>query len=117
MNEKQTVYLSGPMRGRKDFNFPAFDAARDYFLELGYTVISPADLDRKRGFDPKNHDPGDPEAYKAFFSDRVALQQDIDALLRSDIVVLLPGWQESVGASAEEKLARWAGIQVLEYVG
>jgi hypothetical protein len=38
------IYLAGPMRGRKFFNFPAFDAARDILLSQGYEVISPADM-------------------------------------------------------------------------
>ncbi|MHB1850453.1 MAG: DUF4406 domain-containing protein, partial [Acidimicrobiales bacterium] len=44
------IYIAGPMRGVKDWNFPAFDAARDLLVAAGWEVVSPADLDRAGGF-------------------------------------------------------------------
>ena len=48
-----TVYVAGPMRGKKFFNFPAFDDAKEDLESQGFSVISPADLDRAVGFDPE----------------------------------------------------------------
>ena len=47
-----TIYIAGKMRGIPYYNFPAFDAARDRLRECGFSVVSPADLDRDVGFDP-----------------------------------------------------------------
>ncbi|MHB1846903.1 MAG: DUF4406 domain-containing protein, partial [Deltaproteobacteria bacterium] len=38
--------MAGPMRGLPDYNFSAFDAARDFLAGLGHDVVSPADIDR-----------------------------------------------------------------------
>ncbi len=43
------IYIAGAMRGKDKYNFPAFDAARDKLLALGYWPVNPADLDREVG--------------------------------------------------------------------
>ena len=48
------VYIAGPMRGRKLFNFPAFDAAKKEIGDMGCIALSPADLDREAGFNPES---------------------------------------------------------------
>ncbi|MFA6690339.1 MAG: DUF4406 domain-containing protein, partial [Sphaerochaetaceae bacterium] len=53
MSEK-IVYIAGKMRGITYYNFPAFDAARDRLTALGFEVLSPADMDRKAGLDPRD---------------------------------------------------------------
>ena len=45
------------MRGKKWFNFPGFDWAKECLTRAGWEVISPADLDREIGFDVKNLPP------------------------------------------------------------
>jgi len=43
-----SIYIAGPMTGYPEFNFPAFDAARDY-LERDWNVISPASVSTIKG--------------------------------------------------------------------
>jgi hypothetical protein len=38
------IYLSGPMTGLPDLNFPAFHAEAARLRALGYDVINPAEL-------------------------------------------------------------------------
>ncbi len=38
------LYLSGPMSGIKDNNFPVFHAEAARLRALGYTVVSPAEI-------------------------------------------------------------------------
>ncbi len=52
MSEKPTIYIAGPMSGYPQYNFPAFDEARDELRENGWQVVSPADMDREHGLDP-----------------------------------------------------------------
>lgn len=97
-----TVYLSGPMRGIPDFNFPAFDAARDRLLGQGYSVISPADMDRVC---PEVTD-------TAGYAER-----DTEALIKlarsgRGAICMLKGWEKSVGAQAEYHLAKWLELAV-----
>jgi len=110
-----TVYVAGPMRGRKYFNFPAFDAAKVNLERRGFIVISPADLDRTEGFDPEtlgsDYDWMDLEACD--FSILHAIDRDIAALKKCDAIYLLRGWEASTGAKAEKALAEWLRLSVL----
>ena len=100
------VYVAGPMRGAENFNFPAFDAARDLLVGLGHEVVSPADLDRAAGF---------VAAYDghimttAAFSIAKALCQDFAAICSCDAVAFLPGWETSAGSLAERRVAMDVG--------
>lgn len=99
-------YVSGKMRGEKQFGFPLFDAARDMLRLKGWSVVSPADLDRAIGFDPNNDDGYD-------FDICEALRRDTQALLFVDAIVLLPNWKESVGARYELCVAQAIGVPAL----
>jgi hypothetical protein len=108
----RTVYISGPMTGYPDFNFPAFDVARDRALGLGWMVISPADMDREAGDVTPGMDTRHPEMVRTF------VRRDVDALLSlraeyGDAIALLPGWEKSKGAVAELAVARWLGLTPL----
>ena len=44
---KKTIYVSGPMSGLPDLNFPAFHAAAAELRALGHTVVNPAEKQSK----------------------------------------------------------------------
>jgi len=89
------VYVSGPMRGHPEFNYPAFNATAASLRATGHIVFNPAENDAG--------------------SLRANLASDMSWIaLVADCVVMLPGWQESLGAKAEYALARAIGIQVWE---
>lgn len=100
-----TLYVAGPMRGLPQFNFPEFDRVSDLLRLRGYRVISPADLDRDAGIE-LNHVGSDQEFIDA------CIRRDVDAILESDGLALLDGWDRSVGATAEVGLARWRRISI-----
>lgn len=109
------VYLSGPMRGIKDFNFPAFDAAAAFLRSEGHEVFNPAEKDRDH--DPKGvswkSENGDIKAAEdtGVFDRRVAIRADLDYIIdHADAIALLPGWNESKGANAELWLARFLDL-------
>lgn len=98
--KEDTVYLAGPMRGVADFNFPVFDKTRDCLTEMGWNVISPADMDRA--------DPDDVEDQAKFAA------RDTKAIIeKCGAIALLPGWERSEGATAEFFLARWLGLKII----
>jgi hypothetical protein len=99
----RSIYIAGPMTGYAEFNFPAFDKARD-ILEPDWHVISPADMDRELGFEVWH------DVTPTF--ERNAMLRDIDAVMQVDAVYALKGWERSKGASAEVALAKWRGIPV-----
>lgn len=109
------VYLSGPMRGYEDFNFPAFDSAAAFLRTHGHEVFNPAEKDR-------DHDPtgvswksktGDitQAEQTGMFDRRKAIRADLDYIIdHADAIALLPGWNESKGANAELWLARFLDL-------
>ena len=100
-------YLAGPMRGYPQYNFPVFDKARMKLTKMGYHVICPAEMDIVEGFNPdkpmKNED-----IQKSF-------RRDILSLLDCGAIILLPGWQNSVGANTEVAIAEMLGLKIYEY--
>lgn len=109
------IYLAGPMRGYKLFNFPAFDEAKRKLELQGATVISPADIDRSIGIHPETLGNWDWQQLPTGYTTEQFIQQDIAAILTCDALYLLKGWQNSKGALAEKAIAEWRGILVMEY--
>ena len=112
----KTVYIAGPMRGIPDLNFPAFDEAKRLAIALGWNVISPADMDRRKGIDPQA--PQDsysiPEVARKFAAeDLEVLTCDLRAE-DGDAVAVLPGWERSTGTIAEVATALWCGLSILD---
>ncbi len=75
---KKTIYISGPMSGLPDFNFPAFYAEAARLEALGCDVVNPATIN--------------PETSLSWCE---CMRRDIAALVFCDAVQLLPGWQKS----------------------
>ncbi|WP_082343684.1 DUF4406 domain-containing protein [Sulfobacillus thermosulfidooxidans] len=91
-----TLYLSGPMSGLPDFNYPAFHAAADRLRTAGYHVINPAE----HGVHPE-------WTYADY------LRQDLLQLLTdADAVAVLPGWRTSRGTHLEVAVAHALSLPV-----
>ena len=106
------IYIAGPMRLYKDrqYNFPAFDAARDHLKALGWSVVSPADMDRNLGFD--GHDEASPEFMReAIVRDTRAICQDCQA------IYMMREWEKSGLAPAEKAMAESIGLDVYYQAG
>lgn len=98
-----TAYIAGEMTSKKDFNFELFDkvargfwlAAQDMGVEL--CIVNPSHLSMRLGTQ---------KDYKEY------LRVDIRALMDCDVIVMLPGWQNSDGATFEYEVAKRLGIGV-----
>jgi nucleoside 2-deoxyribosyltransferase len=102
------AYLAGPMRGLPLYNFPAFDDAAKALRDLGWEIISPAEMDRNRGFkETDSH--VEPQFLKQ------AIFDDLNAISNCDAVIILPGWETSKGVAVEIALARFLEIPVLSF--
>lgn len=95
MTDQLRIYLSGPMTGIPDFNYPLFNRAAAEFRARGYHIENPAE-----------NPPCD--SWGSYM--RAAVRQ----LTTCDRVLMLPGWQESRGAQIERELALDLGIPVDE---
>jgi nucleoside 2-deoxyribosyltransferase len=107
---KPKVYIAGPMRGYKNFNFDAFDAARAEVSALGYHPISPADMDRLyEGWG--KYPPADFVPTK---EDRIRfMRRDLAAIEESDAIYLLEGFEDSTGALDEMTHADFIGLELI----
>jgi len=108
-----TFYVAGPMRGHDQLNFPMFDRAAKLARAQGLGVISPAEMDRANGIDPATMPPEDIDLSGI-------IQRDCKTILtlnpaRGDGMILLPGWEKSVGARAEVALGVWMGLQFINF--
>lgn len=90
------IYLSGPMTGMPDLNFPAFNAAASALRSAGHDVVNPAEI---------NPDSAMPWEQ--------CMRADIKALCDCDTIAMLPGWENSKGAHLEVHVAHRLGIKVV----
>lgn len=113
------VYVSGPMRGIPQYNFPEFDSATAALRDAGFAVVSPAEHDRelddlyaqRAGYINGTHEDG-ADGGSPFHQ---LIGWDLEQLARPgylDAIFLLPGWETSQGVSMELTVARWTGKQV-----
>jgi hypothetical protein len=91
------IYISGPMSGMPEHNFPAFNAEAARLRALGYDVVNPVDI---------NPDPG--------VTWDQCLRNDLQALLTCDTLALLDGWMISQGAHLELHVAHRIGMRIVE---
>lgn len=106
--ELPRIYVAGPMRGYPDFNFPAFDAARDRLLGYGWRVISPADIDRQQDLCVIQ-----PHHVYANRDTQVIIDLARNNPTGNNSLYMLRGWEKSKGASAEHALAKWLELQIV----
>lgn len=110
------IYIAGPMRGHKHYNFPAFDAAEARLRRLGYDVVNPAALDRARGIYPETFpDDWDWNKTPEGFDLKAVALECLRQVSECDGVYLLQYWNGSCGAEAESSFADWIGIEQVEY--
>jgi hypothetical protein len=92
---RPVLYLSGPMSGLPENNYPAFHEAAAKLRAAGYTVINPAELGLPPGLEWIDY-------MRACY---VAMM-----LGKAEALAMLPGWRNSEGATAEWETARCLGF-------
>jgi Domain of unknown function (DUF4406) len=91
---RPTLYLSGPMTGIAEYNYPLFIDTAARLRNLGYPVYSPSD-------------------YGLTSEDWVAcMRRNITDLMKCDEVALLRGWERSNGSVREVTIADWLKMPV-----
>lgn len=97
ISPNDTVYISGPMTGMPDYNYPAFYAADSLLrARFGCQVINPARQEVRPSW----------EAY---------MRHDVNLLREATALFQLPGWERSRGARIEYELAVMAGIFIFSF--
>ena len=104
MTKSPLVYLAGPMSGYPDHNRPAFHKAAAVLRTIhAMDVVNPAELDDEYPLSPK-------APYTDYY------RRDMEFLRQANLIVVLPGWQRSTGATYEvATMANLLQCPVLEY--
>ena len=108
----KTIYIAGPMRGYENYNFDAFDDAKEevWGMEGDCAPVSPADLDRLyegwAKYPPENWNPSDEDRHRM-------IDRDLAAVSGCDAIYLLRGWGDSAGAKVEYWYAKFLGKRIL----
>lgn len=93
------IYVSGPMTGLPDLNFPEFNGAAKYLrFRVPVEVVNPAEFGEEPGKSWADY-----------------MRKDIAAMLRCNVIVMLPGWKKSKGAKLERFIARALGFVVVSW--
>ena len=90
-----TIYLSGPMSGLPEYNYPAFARAAAALRANGFSVVSPHEI---------------PAELTTSWTK--AMSVCIDWLFGCTHIAMLPGWENSVGATIERTIALELGLSV-----
>lgn len=87
------------MTGYENLNFPLFHAEAARLRGLGYKVVNPAEINANEpaGFDPV-----------AIW--QACMRADIKQLMDCTAIALLPGWEDSKGATLECHIAQSLGF-------
>lgn len=90
------IYIAGKMTGLPELNFPAFHAEAARLRALGHEVINPTEIN--------------PDQHMTWLE---CMRTDIAALVFCDAIQLLPGWQNSKGATLEHHIAERLGLHII----
>jgi len=99
------IYISGSITGDANY-IKTFEEAEAVLKEGGYEVVNPVTVGRLlllRYPELKNLSKKD--LYKAY------MREDIEALLECDAIYMIPGWQNSPGATFELTVSNMCGIR------
>ena len=94
--KEHKIFISGPMTGYVWHNYPLFDTIENMLTIAGYKCINPAAIGRK--YNPEMVD----KNKKLYW----AMEKEIqEAEKTCNAILLLPGWENSIGVRRELKTA------------
>lgn len=97
MQKRDTlIYISGPMTGLPEYNYPAFNEAAAMLRRSGFNVCNPAEFFGGKGDRTR-------EEY---------MVESVRCLIACDVVMTLPDWDKSAGAILEVEIAKQIGLPV-----
>lgn len=92
------VYIAGPMSGLPEFNYPSFRRAAHMWRRAGWDVLDPSEK-----FDGRTDLP-----YEIY------IKASISDVLCADAIAMLPGWENSKGATLERTIVELLGKPVYD---
>jgi hypothetical protein len=97
MVKNHNIYISGPMTGIKDYNYPEFFKMEEY-------LVDSKRFEREEIRNPARID--DDESIKFTKTRSYYIRKSIEMILDCEYYTLLPGWHLSLGAKLEVSIAQ-----------
>lgn len=95
------IYISGPMSGLPENNYPKFNRIAKYLRNKGHKVFNPAEVKIvQEGLSEK-------DLYEAY------MDADLKGLKLCNIIFLLKNWNKSPGAKRELELAIQLKLEII----
>ena len=104
-----SLYISGPMANKEDFNHPLFFEVDEALTDIGIDVVNPAAMDVLDGI--QDDGTGITPLRRAEL-----LKRDFSQQLDCEGIVFLEGWEDSIGANCELLVAQMAGMSTWLWV-
>jgi len=105
--QQMVYYISGPMTGIEEFNYPFFNKVAKLLRQSGLDIVSPAETEESLGYEQGS------QTWHWGQWMRYALQT---LLLKANAIIMLPGWETSRGALLELEVAEACNMQVFKLV-
>lgn len=104
------VYIAGPMTGHPDYNRDGFEKGVAFCEEQGWIAINPWGVNAL-------HEDKCPAGPKFTYENETHpwecwLKASLRQMLTCQEILMLPGWEQSRGASIEHHLAESVGMRV-----
>jgi hypothetical protein len=97
-------YLAGPMSGLPNYNYDTFDRAAGRLRGQGYEIVSPHEL-----FPEEN------KANRGQLVPSWYMRRALNALMKCDAIIFLPGWKNSPGVRTELVVALSLDMPLYSY--
>ena len=94
------IYLSGPMSGLPEYNYPAFRKATANLRKQGFIICSPHEWGVVEGWTWEQY-----------------MRRALMWMMQCDSITMLPGWETSRGALLELQVATALNWPVQYYLG
>jgi len=104
--KEEKIFISGPMTGYPDFNFPLFNAVSKILIQKGFDVVNPVNICRKY---KKEKVLSDKEIFNAMIEEQQKEERKCTVLL------LLPKWENSAGVRLELQTAIELKMKILQW--
>lgn len=106
-------YVSGPISGLPNGNAHAFSVAKSLVHSWGHEAIVPHEIE------PHRHEGPCPPSYSNLVtgggghtSTACFIRTDLKVLLECDAILMMKGWERSVGARLEFDVAAISGLKI-----
>jgi hypothetical protein len=104
------VYISGPMSGRAEYNYPLFNDVAEWLAEQwpDAHIDNPATHDDGQGPPQSSDNQVSEQRWQQY------LRKDVKLIADGDAIVMLPEWATSRGATFELYVARTLGLMIFQ---